>query len=877
MRTHKVLDQRSGGARLWAIRSADRRFVTGALAVLMAAVSVVVVPFIAAGQSFGETVLRTVASDQLNRTVAAGWGRADVGGSYTHSDQSIYSADGNSGVIKLTPGRGGDALLNGVNLPDGEAQFTFSVSSIPQGGSGIYVGAVLRQANGRAYLGVVRIAPGGAAKLAVKRQNNAQGSADIIGSEVNLPLVVSAGQAYTLRFHVSGQSSVRLAARVSPSGSSGTTWQVDNVDSSAQRVTGQGSAGIWSYLSGSSAASTVDVDNVLVESIETSTTPSTTSATTTTTPTKPPATTTATTKPAATTTTSTTTTSSTTTAPAAQTGSIGTSGSVPVGSASYAVPSGAVFVSTSGSDSAVGSVSAPLRTVQAAVNKAPAGATVVVRGGTYHETVSVVSRTVTIQNYPGEAVWFDGSSVVSKWSSVRSGVWAADNWTAQFDASASYTFGGSDGNTAAWTFINPSYPMASHPDQVWVNGSALQQVRSQAEVGPGKFAVDYSQKRLYIGSDPGGREVRASDLATAMQIRTQNSVVRGVGFRRYAPSIPHIGAVTIEQSGAKVENVVLTDNATTALGLISSNITVNRVTVMRNGLLGIHVATADNLKLLNVLSSQNNTEHFNTAPVSGGIKVGRSRGVTVDHGQFENNEGPGLWLDVSVYNTTITNSVVRNNANHGLFLEISARVTVANNVISGNRENGIKLNNTSEVSIWNNTMVDNGRPIWIAQDSRRGNNPNDYGHDYRQPFPDPTMTWIIGPAVVRNNVFSGATSSNCFVCVEDYSRQYTAEQLRVSLQGNVYQRDTTSKPSTVIVWARGSANPATFSSLAAFTASTGQESRGLALDGVEAVGADGTITSRVSSVQSSVAEPLASEIAALIGQPAGTKRLGAFL
>ena len=125
-------------------------------------------------------------------------------------------------------------------------------------------------------------------------------------------------------------------------------------------------------------------------------------------------------------------------------------GSLPVGSARYPVPSGAVFVSKSGSDWASGTLAAPLRTIQRAINIAPSGRTIVVRAGIYHESINIPSnRTFTIQAYPGEAVWLDGSSAVTGW--VRSGsVWVKSGWTAAFNSTPGFT--------GSWdsSFINPS-------------------------------------------------------------------------------------------------------------------------------------------------------------------------------------------------------------------------------------------------------------------------------------------------------------------------------------------------------------------------------------------------------------------------------------
>ena len=86
-----------------------------------------------------------------------------------------------------------------------------------------------------------------------------------------------------------------------------------------------------------------------------------------------------------------------------------------VGTAQYPVPAGAVVVSPSGNDSAAGTAAAPYRTLTKAASAAAAGATIVLRAGTYHESVAVYKR-VTIQSWPGETVWLDGSVPVNDWA-----------------------------------------------------------------------------------------------------------------------------------------------------------------------------------------------------------------------------------------------------------------------------------------------------------------------------------------------------------------------------------------------------------------------------------------------------------------------------
>ena len=61
--------------------------------------------------------------------------------------------------------------------------------------------------------------------------------------------------------------------------------------------------------------------------------------------------------------------------------------------------------------------------------------------------------------------------------------------------------------------------MAAHPDQIFIDGAPVAQVATRAQVGPGKFYVDYATDELVLGSDPTGKQVRASDLGGAALTR----------------------------------------------------------------------------------------------------------------------------------------------------------------------------------------------------------------------------------------------------------------------------------------------------------------------------------------------------------------------
>ena len=205
-------------------------------------------------------------------------------------------------------------------------------------------------------------------------------------------------------------------------------------------------------------------------------------------------------------------------------------------------------------------------------------------------------------------------------------------------------------------------------------------------------------------------------------------------------------------------------------------------------------------------------------------------------------------------------------------IEISALAVFADNFVTGNSGHGIKVNNSSDVRIWNNTFVGNGRSINLVQDGRR-HSATAAGRDPRYPN-DPTMTWLLGPVEVYNNVIANPQSGNCLLCVEDYSGERSAEQIGVEANSNVYNRTTTGSPRWVVVWSRGAGNPAVFTDLPGFRTSTGQEANGSIITGPAVVDPSGRPTTAMPST--STARPLPAGIAVLADRAAGARHLGAW-
>jgi hypothetical protein len=825
-----------------------------------------------------------LASDTFARTTIGGFGTAESGGPWTMGgNPSNFSVSAGTGRLRLSAaGIGTNAYLNSVVATSSDTTAEVTIDKAPTGG-GTYVSLIgRRQSSGLHYRTMLRFLPNGTVQVAVIR---ASAGLDAVLNWVNaVPgLLATPAQPVRVRFQIEGTNPTLLRAKV---------WRAIDVEPKSWLLTAgdqtttlqqPGSVGIMSYLSTSATSSptTVGIESFDVlplggAPITSTSTP--TVAPTTTTTVAAPAPTTTVPAPAATTTTVAAP-APTTTTPVAPTTVVAPTGAgrpaeaagTVVGSRSYPVPAGAIVVSPSGSDAAAGTATSPLRTVGRAIAVATSGTTIVLREGSYHENVTVPSsKRLTIQAWPLEAVWFDGSVPVTGW--VADGnAWRKDGWTIEFDSSPTFTRGAPDNTAEYWNFINPSYPMAAHPDQIWVNGVALSEVSSRSLVTAGKFFHDEPGNRLYIGTNPTGAEVRAAALQRSLRVLSDGSVLRGFGVRRYAPSVPDIATLVVEARGVLVEHVAVVEASTTAITAVRNDVTFRNLYLAHNGMLGLNVYNVDNFVLDSVLVEHNNRERFNPAPAAGGAKLARVRDVTVRNSTFRNNEGTGLWFDISNYDMKIIGNDMRDNATHGAFLEISDLAVFADNIVEGNAGDGLKVNNTSNVRVWNNTFVGNGRSLNIVQDDRVyatntwAKHPND----------PPSMTWLLGPVEVRNNVVANPRSGNCLLCVEDYSRTRSAEAMGISANSNVYNRASTSSPTWAVVWSRGSANPAVFNDLIAFRTATGQESNGVLTTGTAIVDREGKPTT--SMPNSSIAQPLPASIATLVSQPTGARRLGAWI
>ncbi len=528
------------------------------------------------------------------------------------------------------------------------------------------------------------------------------------------------------------------------------------------------------------------------------------------------------------------------------------------------VPPGAFIVQAGAAEGGDGSLERPYAHVSEALDRVQGTGTIVLRAGVYREELFVgKSKSIELRAYPGEVVWFDGADAIEGW--VHDGETWRTPWSHEFSSAPSYT-GGEDGTEPTWRFLNEDHPFAAHPEQLWLDGSPLEQVAVD-EVGPGSFAVDTAAHELVLGEDPADRVVEASVRQRAVNLRSADSTITGIGFRRFAPSVPTLGALVIEGDRARLSEVVVEDSSTTGVFVTGQGTVLDRVTVRRSGMIGVAANFADGFTVTGSLIERNNAEGFNQAPVSGGIKVTRSRDVAIAASVVRGNAGPGIWLDQSVKHATISASDVLSNAGHGVFAEISDSVLLVDLVIAGNGRIGVKINDASRVQVWRSTIVGNGLGIAVLQDDRRASDATVPGHDERHPD-DPDMSWVATGTVIADSIVGEVGGSSrdsdsqpaAPIWVHDYSGEFSADDLVDRIAGNVLQA---ASGAPLVLWQQGRTT-VSYDDVASWQADARPASGNVGLEGASPVESDFAPTEAALSARRS-APVVPDDVAVLLG------------
>lgn len=455
-------------------------------------------------------------------------------------------------------------------------------------------------------------------------------------------------------------------------------------------------------------------------------------------------------------------------------------GTIQLKNTSYGIPRNAYFVSPNGRNSNSGKSPSAPTTVERAIAIAPRGATIVFRGGVYRNVSAKIDKRVTLQPFPREQVWIKGSVVVDGWA--REGnKWRKDGWNYSFPQNMSSRY------------LDSKYRMAGHRDMVYVNGTALKQVGSKNDVGPGEFYVDARRNHLYIGSNPGGRTVEATTQEEGLKIVDDGVTIRGLGFAHYAEK-----GVYVVAPHATLENNTFSWNGIEGVrfgGTSSTDGVVRGNTFSYNGRSGLRIMSADRIVLENNTISDNNVERFSLIWDAAGVKITETHGLTWRNNLVQNNMAHGMWVDLSSTKAVIVNNVARGNEGAGIMFEVSHDAIIAGNVSYKNGA-GILVSNSSNARVYNNSLADNGWNLRVKDTKRTNRNRRERAAG---------ITWVTRNVVVKNNILSNANGVTYDSTLFEASNCDTREpsSMMLAADANAYYRRASRNPAHVLNWSIG--------------------------------------------------------------------------
>lgn len=621
-------------------------------------------------------------------------------------------------------------------------------------------------------------------------------------------------------------------------------------------------------------------------------------------------------------------------------------GAAPLGSTSYTVPGGALFVSPTGSNSNPGTQALPFLTFEHAAGVVGTGGTIVLRAGVYHTgktrttgtslgyvAVAITAANVTVQNYPGEIVWFDGSAVLTGF--VADGATWSRAWTPfrrdpqySWNSDAAYNTavssdnwapldgtdpGGNPANDKYWQFVDyTNFPAAARPERVWLDGVQLTQVVTLGALTAGKFFINAQTNKIHLGENPAGKTVEITDLQTCVNFLGDGQIFRGIGVRRFAGSNPQGGVVKFHRASPTVENVHVEDVTPFALDFLgaSSNICAHdfiarHVTIMRAGNLGVHVDMCDRGLMERCYLKTSNDKRFAYAPSAGGIKITHARGLTIDRNLFEDSFGKHVWMDIDIYDSKVTRNVLRRSWQRGMVFELSDKCLIAGNLFDETAIDALAPVDCADVRIWNNTFYgagwrrnnpdtsitdwfSNPRTININRSNRLPHDTASYDMDARDAagtipdYPADHVSDVAAPLEFRNNIIAWGDTQQ-FLADEDF-RKNDAPPVAVSAINagldpdyNVYQHKTGTSMQFPWNWSNTTSGNTTSTTIAQVRSTWNKENNGTQL--TTTVSCVDPITGQLIAAHSSLhagALALPADIAAAIGQDAGEQHMGCF-
>ncbi len=427
-----------------------------------------------------------------------------------------------------------------------------------------------------------------------------------------------------------------------------------------------------------------------------------------------------------------------------------------------------IYVDASaGSDSNPGTQSQPVKTINAAAEKALAnnskgiGTHIWINPGVYRETVIMsrnsgqTSAPITLEAVQAGTAILDGADVVTGWAqSGGNGSIYTHSWS---------TSEGTCPLPGGWPSVQA---IVRQREMVFINGQPLTQVLSTSAMQPNTFYLNTSTGQISIwpaaGVSVNNATVEVANRPQTLRINERsNMVVRGMVFQHATSCMNQHSVDVYKGNNILFDKVQANWNSSGGLSLDHSTyFTIQNSITNNNGAVGIAGATNKYGLYENNETDANNWRgamggFYDWA--MGGMKLMQTHTATVDKLYSFNNKAQGLWFDTDNKNITISNSVLSGNLMPNLQLEADQGPIDVENTAFCSGGTGVSMLNATYVTLNGNTFYNNGisnlyrGQMWTAGQS--------YGRHITDWETGQGYTLITSHATITNNQVEDASSN----------------------------------------------------------------------------------------------------------------------
>lgn len=462
-------------------------------------------------------------------------------------------------------------------------------------------------------------------------------------------------------------------------------------------------------------------------------------------------------------------------------------------------------------------------TLEAAIAKAVSGDVIILRGGEYRTGNLTFNQGITIQPYADEKPVLKGTYVANDWSKPKNNLWCT-NWDYLFP-----------GTPESWWVRerNEKYtPLHRfNNDGVFIDGQYLQSVGSIDDVTPETYFVDYTNNKIYIGTNPDDKLVeitafRKAIMRTTDEVHGKKSdgigpVIRGITITQYPDTMVHIdgfypqGISDSQKHGNDVVGTVFEDctfSKCFRIGVfaIGDSMIMRHCKIEDSNTEGLYIVASDDVLLERNIFAHNNIERW-TGFFPAAVKIFNQshRVVCRNNLVIDHPVSSGIWYDVGNVDGVFINNWIENvgdvnktqrtdqvwPSNNGFFFEISKGALCAGNVFL-NCDQGMLILNSCDVKVYNNSFINS--TACFGRNSR-GDDADHFGWHIRT---GPGVDERSGHAFVNNLIYMDEDQKKPFLNVwqpADMCDRLNEPTLSV-MNNNSYVRMANSDKSTLILW-----------------------------------------------------------------------------